>query len=98
MRLGPMLSIPVEAGHYVYRHVDADSLVLYVGRTSNPTQRTAAHIANRRRTTWWPQVLSIEWERFETAGEAVRREWEQIESLRTPHNFLPRALRSTGAA
>lgn len=44
--LGPTLSIPAEIGHYVYRHLDADGLVLYVGRTSNPAQRTANNQLN----------------------------------------------------
>lgn len=96
--LGPTLSIPLEVGHYVYLHLDADGLVLYVGRTSNPAQRTANHIAHwRTKSHWWSRVRSIEWERYEAASDAVCREWQLIESLRTPHNFLPQALLTQSA-
>lgn len=84
--IGPRISVPVEKGLYVYRHLDAGGVVLYVGRTKNPAQRFANHVASK--VSWWfDQVVAIEYERYEFEDAAERREIDLIDELKPPCNL-----------
>jgi predicted GIY-YIG superfamily endonuclease len=43
--------------HTLYRFYDADGVLLYVGRTTDPTSRLRAH---RQAKPWWPDIARIE--------------------------------------
>lgn len=85
--LGPTISIPIEPGYYVYVHRGRGGEVLYVGSTSTPSGRMANHIANHRRTWWWPEVTSIEWERYAERRVMLFREVTLITALRPRANI-----------
>lgn len=93
--VGAVVEVPVESGFYVYRHLDDEGRVLYVGRTNSPATRTANHIAKQNSTSrWWPLVVRVEWERFEFAHVAAVRESRLIEELMPLHNIAGTGRRS----
>lgn len=59
----------------VYRFYNEHDLLLYVGITSQGTQRFTQHRAEK---DWWPEVSRIEVENFQTREEALHRETEII--------------------
>lgn len=84
--VGATISIPIEPGFYVYVHRGCAGEVLYVGSTTNPAGRMANHIANRRKSWWWPSVTSIEWERYDNNRVMLFREVTLITALRPVAN------------
>lgn len=83
----PILA-PGETGHFVYRAVDADGEVLYIGRSDNLAQRLSAH----RSSVWWAKAAHIWWIRYPEAIDAVEFERACIEAERPPFNkqFMPK--------
>lgn len=78
--------IPVPTA--LYRLYDADSNLLYVGITTQPTHRFVQH---RKKQTWWPEVArtEIRWlPSFDAAAE-VEREAIQTEQPRHNTRFHP---------
>jgi excinuclease UvrABC nuclease subunit len=86
--VGPTVQVPLEPGFYVYIHRAADGEILYIGSTTTPTGRTANHIANRRRTWWWPQVASVEWERYDDRSVMAFREMNLITARAPRANIM----------
>jgi predicted GIY-YIG superfamily endonuclease len=69
---------------WVYRAKDESGSVLYVGMTSNPTQRQATHACNAP----WRDLSgpSLEWVEFETRQDASAFEKAEIARLRPKFN------------
>jgi excinuclease UvrABC nuclease subunit len=67
----------------LYRLYDAEDRLIYVGITSNPKARWAAHSRDKH---WWPEVArkSVEW--FETRKSAGRIEKIEVEEERPLYN------------
>jgi len=65
----------------VYRHYDAQGLLLYVGMSSNPTKRLYQH---RCRSDWAHRVVRSEVDWFETREAARSEEARQIRKLQPP--------------
>lgn len=70
---------------YVYKHLDQDGRVLYVGCTMYPSIRTRQHEVG---SPWWPQVVRVELSDFYAdRDEALARELELIRELDPPNNI-----------
>jgi hypothetical protein len=72
--------VPINARRTcVYRHYDADDVLLYVGMTSTPSTRETSHVASaiwhglskRRTETWYPNRRDAE----QAETEAISREY-----------------------
>lgn len=72
----------VDAPHHVYRYLDADGTVLYVGCTSDLTSRDRHH----RRRVWYPAVRRMESETFADRESGRAAERAAIEKYRPIHN------------
>jgi excinuclease UvrABC nuclease subunit len=71
------------APYCVYRALDANDQVLYVGSTSDLRRRFLAH---RRLSPWYAQCVAIEWTEHWTHKAMHREEYRLIRELRPPHN------------
>ena len=67
----------------LYRHYDAGGVLLYVGISANPLQRSARHAASAR---WFGDVATIRIEWFDSRAEAVSAEAVAIERETPRHN------------
>ena len=68
----------------VYRLLDAEGALLYVGSTNNVGSRLRAHAADK---AWWPQVSTVEVDHFDTMQKALKAEAKAIRSERPRHNI-----------
>lgn len=59
----------------VYRCLDADGRLLYVGMTEQPRRRLRVHELTK---SWWPKVGLITLEEYRTREEAAAAEREAI--------------------
>lgn len=75
------------AEHYVYRCYDADDVLLYVGCTSNPKARLAAH--RRGSTSKASKWLSVTMVRAEVAGPFAGRDYARAIERATIRTELP---------
>lgn len=66
----------------VYRYIDKDGVVLYVGCTNNLKKRNAGH----RSKLWYGNVHSIEVELFASRDDAATHELKVINAIRPLHN------------
>lgn len=98
-------------GSTVYKHLDAEGVVLYVGCTLNITARTRQHLST---SSWRDGITRIEVDSFfpgidaSARAKAARREWQLISRLRPPHNrrwahgpqshFKPNTFKDTTSA
>lgn len=78
-----MLSVPAVNGFWVYEHLDANGVVLYVGQTTTPAFRLAAHTT---RSPWFADVAEIRWHQCDTAERMGDVERQMVETLQPPHN------------
>lgn len=69
----------------LYRHFDADGVLLYVGITSSIPRRTAEHAS---RSHWSDDAVSMTWETFETREEALAAERLAIAAEKPLHNVM----------
>ncbi|MFJ4107910.1 GIY-YIG nuclease family protein [Oerskovia enterophila] len=78
----------------LYRFYDDGGSLLYVGITSNPGARFAAHGTTK---SWWPQVrgISVEW--YDTRPEVLAAETRAI-ALEAPIYNIRRPPLPTGAS
>ena len=61
--------------HHLYRHFDADSVLLYVGRSRCALGRLSGH---KRESTWYDAIACMTIERFATLQQVLRAEQEAI--------------------
>lgn len=74
----------------VYRCYDAEARLLYVGITAKGVQRQRQH---SYRSTWFSEMVRMEWEHFASKPEALRREAELIANENPLHNRIrPRVV------
>lgn len=79
--------IPLKAfGGFVYRVLDSQGVVVYVGRTKNLCNRMAQHHAAK--ADWWRLAYTIEFEEFLTAHEAASEERRLIYQLQPEGNIV----------
>jgi hypothetical protein len=71
---------------WVYRLVDAEGALLYVGITQNLSSRLANH---RRSKSWWPEVANVETEVFATRREGLAAEAKAIFEEGPRYNLAP---------
>lgn len=71
--------------YYVYRLIDAEGQVLYIGRSCDPLGRLKAHHAARG-IDWPSRVVQIEGDGPYTWAEVVKAERDAIMAERPPHN------------
>lgn len=81
------ISTPIDAGHYVYVHLDGDNEPLYIGSTTSPMQRVANHVANKKRSPWFGDVRDIYWIRCTSAGGMRCLESTLISALAPVNNI-----------
>lgn len=86
--IGGPISRPKRLGvedrpHYVYRHYNADGVLLYVGCTVDPRLRTTQHQAN---SWWFPQVYRSRLIVFPNRLHALRVERDSIAAERPMWN------------
>jgi predicted GIY-YIG superfamily endonuclease len=62
----------------VYRHYDAQGVLLYVGCSTDPIARTKSH---RSKANWFDQVARIDVEWFDSKSDALAAEREQTQAL-----------------
>lgn len=74
--------------HYVYRYLDAEGNTLYVGCTTDLSQRERQHKATK---PWFPLVASAMVDMFLSKDDARAFERQKIEQLQPPHNTLHKA-------
>lgn len=67
----------------LYRLLDADSKLLYVGVTHHPRVRFGQHAADKR---WWPDVFDASCVWYSTRAEAMLCEQVAIETEAPAHN------------
>lgn len=74
----------VQGEFWIYYHLDADSMVLYIGKTSKPSARTKQHETG---SPWFSDVASTVWfgPLDEVNAAAVERELIGVEQ--PPNNF-----------
>ena len=68
----------------LYRHFDAEGILLYIGIALSPVQRLRKH---RDESTWFDRIASITIERFPTREEAKQAESVAIKSERPLFNI-----------
>jgi len=73
-------SLPIQH-HVVYRALDRDDVVLYVGVTNSLFARMAQH---RRSSPWWTSAVRIDWTIYDNRVEAETAERTAIH-LHSPH-------------
>lgn len=78
-----MTTSPVLAAHCVYRALDANDQVLYIGSTSGLRRRFWAHRSN---SPWFGRCTSVEWTEHATERDARVEEYRLIRELRPPFN------------
>ncbi len=67
----------------VYRHYDADDVLLYVGMSSDPAKRFQQH---KSVSQWAGDVVRTEIDWYETRNEAFTAEGQNIRALNPAHN------------
>jgi transcriptional regulator with XRE-family HTH domain len=68
----------------LYRHFDGDGVLLYVGITDSPAERTRGHRGTAR---WWLQVATITLQRgFTDRDQLLHAEQNAIANERPLHN------------
>jgi hypothetical protein len=72
----------------VYRYLDADGVLIYVGITNRGVQRQAEHVAHSK---WWRFVHSQDVEHYDDRETAERRERYLIEKHQSPFNVAHNA-------
>lgn len=75
----------------VYRHFDADGVLLYVGFSLRAIMRQADHEGSSH---WFRQIARIELEWFDTVADAAFAEVEAIQNERPRHNVTIPAIPS----
>lgn len=70
--------------HVLYRFLDADGVLLYVGITKNPPARFAQHEREKR---WWSQIADIKLQHFASRRELLEAERIAIQSESPLHNI-----------
>jgi hypothetical protein len=78
----------------LYRHFDADGSLLYIGVTSDPTKRTAAH---KKNSPWFAEVARTEIEWQPSRADALLAETISI-GKESPRNNIHSAGKTRGAA
>lgn len=73
----------VEEQTSLYRHFDADQVLLYVGISLRPIQRLAQH---EGASHWFQNIARIEIEKFPSRSDALQAEAEAIWRERPKHN------------
>lgn len=68
---------------YVYRLIDADDLVVYVGTTNNIKRRIADHKSNK---PWINEVVRVKGSTFQDKGKAAAEERRLIKKLQPKYN------------
>ena len=68
---------------WVYRFFDEDSVLLYVGFTTDLGTRITAH---GRQKAWWPEVRSVQVERYNSRPDGLRAERVAILREQPVHN------------
>lgn len=78
---------------YLYRLIDAESIVIYVGVSCSPWTRMRTH---ERDKPWWPEVTEVQMRNLGTIGQvaALTLERQAISELKPRHNVVhnPRLL------
>lgn len=69
----------------LYRHFDANDVLLYVGQSRRFGDRMGAH---QRNAPWWDDVITITMERFGTAHELTIAEIAAIQREDPKYNTL----------
>ena len=69
----------------VYRHFDADGVLLYVGTSTDWLRRTEEH---RREAPWFAEVANITIQRFPTAEEMTSAEKEAVAEEKPLYNLV----------
>lgn len=69
--------------HCLYRHYDAEGALLYIGISSSLAHRIEAH---RRASDWFPLVVSISVQHFDTREALEEAERAAIVAEKPPHN------------
>ena len=77
-------------GFELYRHYDANGLLLYVGMSSDTIRRLGQHASS---SSWYPDIAKVVVEGCLDANDARRRETDAIRSERPIHNNLGQRLR-----
>jgi hypothetical protein len=72
----------------VYRYLDADGVLIYVGITNRGVQRQAEHVAHSK---WWRFVCTQDVEHYDDRPTAERRERLLIEKHQPPFNVTHNA-------
>jgi hypothetical protein len=72
----------------VYRYLDADGVLIYVGITNRGVQRQAEHVAHSK---WWRFVHAQDVEHYDDRETAERRERYLIEKHQPPFNVTHNA-------
>lgn len=83
--------LPLRPGHAVYRALDAEGSVLYVGLSSQLWARIGKH---HHAAPWWPDAVDLDWAIYPTRREAENAERRLIRQHRPPWNVagnLPQA-------
>lgn len=75
--------------HFLYRHYDKDSNLLYVGISCDAIRRSGEH---RWVSQWFHLVKTIDVESFKTKEQAVVAEWLAIEDERPRFNKTGQGL------
>lgn len=66
----------------LYRYFDHDGQLLYVGITVNFENRRSGHCA----AAWYPSVASVTLMDYPSREDALRAEWESLQSEQPIHN------------
>lgn len=70
-------------GPVVYRHYDANGVLLYVGKTERFTVRQGQHLSTAK---WREQIARIEFDRCPSIELMDRLETESIDALKPAYN------------
>lgn len=77
----------------LYRHFDADGVLLYVGMSAAPSQRMIHHASN---SSWGREIATVTLQWFDTKQEALEAERVAIET-EAPRDNCQHGLRKRAA-
>lgn len=80
--------IAMELSYYIYRFLDKDNRVLYIGQTENLKERIKRHKTRQRSETWYDLITTIEFFKTATKPDMDIAEKYLISKIKPIHNIV----------